>query len=79
MAVFSSRVKNTASVDIGGSIVNVKISNGNSKMGNIPSVSFPSLVTCIKCECNRICYAHKLENLRPNMKKAYLHNWNLYK
>lgn len=59
--------------------MNVKISNGNSKMGNIPSVSFPSLVTCIKCECNRICYAHRIEKLRPPVRQAYLHNWNLYK
>lgn len=59
--------------------MNVKISNGNSKMGNIPSVSFPSLLTCIKCDCNKICYANKLEKLRPSVRQSYLHNWNLYK
>lgn len=59
--------------------MNVKISNGNSKMGKIPSVSFPSLLTCIKCDCNKICYAHKLEKLRPSVRQSYLHNWNLYK
>lgn len=59
--------------------MNVKISNRNSKMGNIPSISLPSLVTCIKCECNRICYAHRIEKLRPCVRQSYLHNWNLYK
>lgn len=59
--------------------MNVKISNGNSKMGKIPSVSFPSLLTCIKCDCNKICYAHKLEKLRPSVRQSYLHDWNLYK
>lgn len=59
--------------------MNVKISNGNSKMGKIPSVSFPSLLTCIKCDCNKVCYAHKLEKLRPSVRQSYLHNWNLYK
>lgn len=59
--------------------MNVKISNGNSKMGKILSVSFPSLLTCIKCDCNKICYAHKLEKLRSSVRQSYLHNWNLYK
>lgn len=59
--------------------MNVKISNRNAKMGNIPSVSLPSIVTCIKCGCNRICYAHKIEKIRPSVRQAYLHNWNLYK
>lgn len=48
-------------------------------MGNIPSVSLPSIVTCIKCGCNRICYAHRIEKIRPPVRQAYLHNWNLYK
>lgn len=52
----------------------VKISNGNSKMGAIPSVSLPSVVTCRQCECNVKCYARKLERLRPNVAAAYRHN-----
>lgn len=35
--------------------MNIKISNGNSKMGAIPSVSLPAGVTCRQdCECSMI-------------------------
>lgn len=52
----------------------VKISPGNTKMGAIPSVSLPSVITCIKCGCNSKCYAAKLERLRPSVKAAYQNN-----
>lgn len=52
----------------------VKISNSNSKMGNIPSVSLPSVVTCRECDCQAKCYARKLERLRPAVRNAYRHN-----
>ena len=52
----------------------VSISNGNIKMGAIPSVSLPSIVTCRQCECNQKCYAAKLERLRPSVRKAYANN-----
>lgn len=52
----------------------VKISNSNSKMGNIPSVSLPSVVTCRECDCQTKCYARKLERLRPAVRNAYRHN-----
>ena len=52
----------------------VKISKGNSKLGAIPSVSLPSVVTCRQCECNTKCYARKLERIRPNVAKAYKNN-----
>lgn len=46
----------------------VKISQGNSKMGSIPSVSLPAGVTCRSdCECNKKCYAMKLERLRKEI------------
>lgn len=35
------------------------ISRGNSKMGAIPSVSLPAILTCRKCGCNELCYACK--------------------
>lgn len=57
---------------------NVKISPGNTKMGRIPSVSLPSIVTCKKCPCNTKCYAAKLERLRPSVRKAYADNYALY-
>lgn len=52
----------------------VKISTGNSKLGAIPSVSLPSIVTCRQCGCQQKCYAHKLERLRPSVRNAYAHN-----
>lgn len=56
----------------------VKISQGNSKMGSIPSVSLPAGVTCRSdCECNKKCYAKRLERLRPSVKAAYQSNLDL--
>lgn len=52
----------------------VKISNGNSKMGSVPSVSLPSIKTCRQCACQSKCYAQKLERLRPAVRNAYQHN-----
>lgn len=52
----------------------VKFSKGNSKMGEICSVSLPSVVTCRACDCQKKCYARKLERLRPNVARAYAHN-----
>ena len=58
--------------------MNVKISTGNSKMGKIPSISLPAGVTCITdCECNKKCYAKRLERMRPSVREAYQHNYNL--
>lgn len=52
----------------------VKISRGNSKLGAIPSVSLPSIITCRGCDCRIKCYANKLERLRPTVRRAYKHN-----
>lgn len=52
----------------------VKISKGNSKLGQIPSVSLPSIKTCRECACAEKCYAQKLERLRPVVRNAYQHN-----
>ena len=58
----------------------VKISKGNSKMGAIPSVSLPAGTTCRKdCACYKKCYARKLERLRPTVRNAYQHNYDLLK
>lgn len=57
---------------------NVKISAGNAKLGSIQSVSLPSGETCIKnCECNKKCYARRIEKLRPAVRQAYQHNYIL--
>ncbi len=52
----------------------VKISPGNSKLGAIPSVSLPSVLTCRGCACQKKCYARKLERARKNVAAAYAHN-----
>ena len=52
----------------------VKISQRNSKMGNVPSVSLPAVITCRECDCHQKCYARKLERLRPAVRNAYRHN-----
>lgn len=55
--------------------MHVSISNGNNKMGLIKSVSLPSIYTCRRdCTCQNKCYAHKLERLRPSVRKAYENN-----
>ena len=56
----------------------VKISQGNSKLGTIPSVSLPAGVTCRSdCECSKKCYAKRLERMRPSVRQAYKHNYDL--
>lgn len=56
----------------------VSISSGNSKMGQISSVSLPAGLTCRSdCECCQKCYAKKLERLRPSVRNAYRSNYEL--
>lgn len=56
----------------------VSISKGNVKMGAIPSVSLPPVVTCCKdCPCAAKCYAAKICRLRPNVRKCYEMNLDL--
>ena len=58
--------------------MNVKISQGNSKLGSIPSVSLPAGTTCRSdCECKSKCYAMKIERLRPVVRQAYQSNLEL--
>ena len=52
----------------------ISISPGNTKMGDIPSVSLPVGLTCRPCACIHKCYAKKLANLRPNVRNAYQYN-----
>ena len=58
--------------------MNIKVSNGNSKMGNIPSVSLPTKITCRSdCDCIKKCYARRLERMRPSVREAYQYNYKL--
>lgn len=55
----------------------VSISDGNSKMGRIASVSLPAWTTCKRCGCWGKCYAKKLERIRPAVRNAYMRNYNI--
>lgn len=57
----------------------VSISQGNSKMGQIRSVSLPPETTCTTgCKCAEKCYARRIEKIRPNVRSAYLNNYEIY-
>jgi hypothetical protein len=56
----------------------VSISNGNSKMGAIPSVSLPPCTTCNPlAPCFKKCYAVKLARRYPTVKSAYERNLDI--
>lgn len=56
----------------------ISISNGNVKMGKIPSVSLPPVVTCAKnCTCAKKCYAMKLCRIYKNVREAYSRNLDI--
>lgn len=56
----------------------LSISYGNKKMGAIPSVSLPPIITCpTGCKCAKKCYAAKLCRIYPSVKKAYNNNLNI--
>ena len=56
----------------------VSISAGNSKMGAIPSVSLPPIITCPKgAPCAAKCYAAKLCRIYKNVRNAYDNNLNI--
>ena len=58
--------------------MNLKLSKGNAKLGNIQSVSLPAGLTCRKdCECSKKCYAMRMERLRPAVRSAYKSNYEL--
>lgn len=56
----------------------VCISKGNAKLGHIPSVSFPAIVTCRACACHKICYAKRIANLRNTVLSSYERNYAIY-
>jgi hypothetical protein len=51
----------------------IHISEGNMKLGKVPNISLPPVVTCRpKVPCKKLCYANKAFRLYPNVRK----NWN---
>lgn len=60
--------------------MDVSISKTNKKLGGIPSISFPPVVTCSNCgECSKKCYALKMAHFRPSIAKAWENNLNEWK
>lgn len=58
----------------------VTISKGNSKMGAIPSVSLPPVVSCPKnVPCSKDCYALKSFRMYPNVRTAWEGNYDAWK
>ena len=57
--------------------MHVSISKGNEKLGAIQSVSLPSGNTCIQCDCNKKCYARRIERRRKSVREAYQNNLNI--
>lgn len=56
----------------------ISISPGNAKMGAIPSVSLPPVITCPKnAPCIKKCYAAKLCRIYPSVKNAYQKNYDI--
>ena len=58
----------------------VCISKSNIKLGIIPSVSLPPIVTCSPNACNfcgKKCYARKMCKLRPSVKESYDNNFDI--
>lgn len=55
--------------------VKISISHGNKKMGEIPSVSLPPVITCAPgCTCAKKCYAVKLCRIYKTVREAYARN-----
>ena len=58
----------------------LSISYGNRKMGEIPSVSLPPIVTCKNCKsCAHDCYAAKLCRIYKSVREAYNRNHEILK
>lgn len=56
----------------------ISISPGNNKMGYIPSVSLPPVVTCANgCKCAQKCYAARLCKIRKTVRNAYDRNLDI--
>ena len=56
----------------------VSISKGNRKMGAIPSVSLPPIITCKNCSsCAKKCYAAKLARIYKNTRDAWDRNYRI--
>ena len=77
LAKFVNALKEAIELVKSGVEMHVSISNANSKMGNVASVSTLPFLTCpsrCKDTCGIDCYAAKFANLRPSVLKSYAKN-----
>lgn len=77
IAKFAEAMKEAREAVKAGDNLTVSISNANSKMGNVTSVSLMPFFSCPgRCRgtCAVKCYAAKLANLRPSVLKSYARN-----
>ena len=61
--------------------IGVCISKGNIKLGSIPNVNLPPIVTCesgVPCAQKNGCYALKAYRQYPNVRNAWNNNLNVY-
>ena len=59
--------------------MNVKISSGNIKLGQIPNINLPPVVSCAAgVPCKNKCYAMKAYRAYPTARNAWNDNLNLY-
>ena len=57
----------------------LKISPGNSKLGNVPNLSLPPITSCRQdVPCHSKCYAQKFYRMYPNVRAAWDSNMKLY-
>lgn len=58
----------------------VKISEGNTKLGKVFNVSLPPGLSCQPdVPCAEKCYAKKAWRLYPEVRNAWMQNWNIWK
>ena len=57
----------------------LSVSNGNMKMGAIPSISLPSIKSCRSdAPCASKCYACRMEKRYKNVRNAYQNNLDMF-
>lgn len=60
----------------------IHISRGNSKLGKIPNVSLPPIITCASnVPCKELCYARKFYDraMFPSVRNAWNENYAIWK
>jgi len=77
LSKFNADLKDAAQLVKTGADMRVRISNGNSKMGAVASVSTLPFITCpARCKetCGKDCYAAKIANVYKTVRKSYAIN-----